>query len=55
MSDPANLPLDSKDGIAWAFEYARAHRLVLYEYHEKIAIKHGVSTEGVMFARELPI
>ena len=50
----ADLLVDSKEGIEALFDWARAHRFVLYPYHEQIAAKHGVSTEGVIFTRPLP-
>lgn len=50
----ANTKLDSKEGISYAMEYARAHKVVLNLVHEKLAKKYGVSTDGVMFARPIP-
>lgn len=50
MTDLFDTPVDSPEGIRRLFEWAQAHRFVLYPYHRKIAEKHGVSTEGVMFA-----
>lgn len=50
----ANPPLDSAEGIAMLMVWARAHRAVLYEWHERVARKYGVSTEDVLFARAIP-
>ncbi len=36
------LVLDSKDGIPYLFAWAKAHHIVLNEYHEILARKHGV-------------
>jgi hypothetical protein len=46
--------VDSAEGIAAIMEFARRGQFVLNEYHEAIAKRHGVSTEGVVFARRLP-
>jgi hypothetical protein len=51
---PRVLPVDSKEGIKFLFEWARAGGFVLSEYHEAIAAKHGVPTAGVVISRPLP-
>jgi hypothetical protein len=47
-------PVDSAEGIALLIGWARAFGAVLNEYHERIAAKHGVNTEGVIFSRPIP-
>ena len=47
--------VDSAEGIVYLMRWARAHRYVLQPYHEEIANKYGVSTEGVVISRPLPI
>jgi hypothetical protein len=42
---------DSVEGMTILAGWARAHRIVLSEAHEKLAIKHGVSLEGVAISR----
>jgi hypothetical protein len=54
MPDMNNPPVDSKEGIEFLFEWARAGGFVLSEYHEAIAANHGVSTEGVTITRPFP-
>lgn len=54
MTHPYDMPVDSAEGIAYLMDWARAHRAVLYDYHRKIARKHDVSTEGVIFAEMIP-
>lgn len=53
MSD--DIPLDSAVGIEKFITWARAHRAVLNEVHRNLAIKYGVSTDGVLFARAIDI
>lgn len=48
------MPVDSLEGIEIMMASARRSGLVLSEYHKRIAMKHGVSTEGVTFARPIP-
>lgn len=47
--------VDSKEGIAALMAFARGGGFVLNETHEAIAKKHGVSTDGVMIARRIPV
>lgn len=49
------VPLDSREGISVLMAFARAGRFVLNEFHESLARKHGVSTDGVIFSRPLPL
>jgi hypothetical protein len=42
--------LDSKEGITRFVEWARAHKIVCYQYHAQIARKHGVPTDGLNVA-----
>lgn len=46
-------PLDCKEGVERLFSAARFSGLVLSEYHERLAQKHGVSTDGVTISRPL--
>ena len=56
MNDPVlNLPVDSPEGIAVLMHWARVGRWVLNEVHADIARKHGVSTDGVIIARQIPL
>jgi hypothetical protein len=50
-----NVNVDSKAGMQILVDWARAHRFFLNEYHEVLAKKHGVSTDGVLFTRPIPI
>jgi hypothetical protein len=50
-----NPPVDSKEGIAILMLWAKIHGAVLSEHHERIAAKHGVDTEGVIFSRPIPL
>lgn len=50
-----NPPLDSKEGMEILFGWAKSSGAVLSEYHERLAVKHGVSTEGVRISRPLPV
>lgn len=54
-SSPQVMKTDSPEGIAHLMKWAKAHSAVLMEAHEQIAKKHGVSTEGVMFSRPIPM
>nr|WP_292286425.1 hypothetical protein [Mesorhizobium sp.] len=55
MSDsPLDLPVNSKEGIEYIFRWARAHGVVLNEWHERIAKRYGVETDGVVIARPIP-
>lgn len=47
------VPFDSKEAMEYAMRYAKAHKLVLPLFYEMIAKKHGVPTEGVIFARHI--
>lgn len=49
-----NQPLDSREGIQYLADWARAGGWVLNEWHEKLAEKHGVSFEGVTVSRPIP-
>lgn len=46
--------VDSKEGIEHLFKWAKAHSIVLGMAHERIALKYGVSTEGVIISRPIP-
>lgn len=48
-------PLDSLEGIKLFMEAARSNGFVVSTYHEKIAQKYGVSTEGVRVNRQLSV
>lgn len=48
------MKLDSKEGIAQLMKWAKTSRFVLYPYHRRLAQKHGVPTDGVIFADPLP-
>jgi len=54
MASLIDVPLDSAEGIAIMFKWARAHGVALSGYHEKIAVKYGVDTKGVTISRPLP-
>lgn len=41
-------------GIEMIMDFARNGGFVLHEFHERLAKKHGVSTDGVVFARRVP-
>lgn len=47
-SDPL---LDTKEGVQRLFDWAKAHGFVLHEFHEKLAKKHKVPTDGVVISR----
>lgn len=47
--------LDSAEGIAYLIDWAKAHGVVLNEYHENVAAKYAVPTDGVTFARRIPL
>ncbi len=53
--NPADLPADSKEGIAYLMNWARNGGWVLQEWHEAIAVKYGVPTEGVIISRPIPV
>jgi hypothetical protein len=53
--DDRNPPVDSEKGITMLMAWARAGGWVLDEYHEKIAKRYKVSTEGVNFRRLMPL
>lgn len=55
MTDASNPPVDSPEGIAILMRWAKASRLVLGDYHRRIAERHGVSTDGVIFSSPLPL
>ena len=42
--------LDSKEGMQLLADFARAHRAVLNEAHEKLAAKHGVPYTAFKYA-----
>ena len=48
-----DIPLDSREGARILIGWAKAGGFVLNEYHERIAHKWGVDTQGVIFARPL--
>lgn len=52
MSNP---PLDSKEGMEQLVQWARTFNLVLAPYHEEMAARHGVSLDGIVISRPLPI
>ncbi len=55
VKPPPPPPLvNSAEGIALLFAWARAHRIALNTYHERIAQRFGVSTDGVVICRPLP-
>lgn len=45
--------LDSKDGAELLMKFARESGAVISEWHERLAIKWGVSTQGVTVSRPL--
>lgn len=47
--------VDSKEGITELMRWAKASGTVLSEAHERVAKRHGVPTDGVVFARPLPV
>lgn len=47
--------LDSPEGIRYLIDWARAHRIVLNAVHRKIAARHGVGIDGVIFSDPMPI
>jgi hypothetical protein len=53
MADLTKLPVDSEKGIAYLMDWARTHGAVLNKYHHDIANKHGVPTDGAIFAGKL--
>lgn len=55
MTSPLDHPVDSREGIQYLAEWARVGGWVLNEYHEQIAKKHGVSFDGVIVARQIPL
>jgi hypothetical protein len=46
-----DIVVDSLEGIRLMMHFARNGGFVLNEYHEEIAKKWGVPTDGVRFAR----
>jgi hypothetical protein len=46
--------VDSAEGIAELFHWARGNRMVFDPEHERIARKYGVDTSGVVIARKIP-
>jgi hypothetical protein len=55
IGDLEDLRVDSKEGIEYLFRWAKSHGFVLSEAHEKIGRKHGISTDGVIISRPLPL
>lgn len=53
-TDPAKMLVDSAEGIAYLFRWAKAHQAVLNQAHADIARKHGVSTDGVIISGPIP-
>jgi len=51
---PWETPLDSKLGCEMLMVWARAHRMVLNQFHRELAEKYEVSTEGVRFSDAIP-
>jgi hypothetical protein len=51
----SNPLVDSKEGISRLFEWARAHKAVLDPHHERIALKYGVVTDGVIIVRQIEL
>jgi len=49
-----DVPTDSKEGMEILFRWARAHGAVLDEWHERLARKYGVETEGVVIRGRIP-
>ena len=47
--------VDSPEGIYHLFRWAKAGSFVLSEWHERIAKKYGVSTDGVVISRQIPL
>lgn len=56
MARESELPVDSKEGITILLDVANANGLVLNEWHEETAKRHGVPIpEGVIFSCMLPM
>ena len=55
MSAMLNPPLDSKEGAQMLIDFACRGRFVLNEWHEELAKRHGIETDGVIFARPIPL
>lgn len=55
MDDFSFPPLDSKEGMEILTTWAKASGAVLSEWHEHLALKHGVSMDGVTVSRQLPV
>ena len=51
FSELKNLKLDSREGLALLFDWARTHGLVLRGPIKELAAKHGVSTKGLKFSQ----
>lgn len=47
-------PVDSAEGMAILLAFARNGNFVLQEFHERLALKYGLDTSGVTFARQIP-
>lgn len=47
--------VDSPEGIDCLMQWARASGAYLSPYHERIAKKHSVSTDGVNITRPIPV
>lgn len=50
-----NAPLDSPEGMRILVQWARGNNIVLSEWHEKLAQKHGIDTTGVRISRQIPM
>lgn len=55
MRHPEDIPLDSKEGMEALFRWARVSGAVLSEWHERLARKYNVETEGVVIGRRIPV
>jgi hypothetical protein len=47
--------LDSAEGMTILLRFARTLPLVLNEYHAMLAEKYGLSIEGIIISRQLPL
>lgn len=52
---PKPIMLDSREGVEILARFARGGGYVLNEWHERLAAKYGVSFDGIVIARQIPL
>lgn len=55
LSDTTAKLLNTKEGMEMLADFARSGGFVLNQAHEEMAKRHGVSLEGIIISRPIPL